>query len=105
MPEHKNFRKKRAEGGSALITNLLLTVVIGGLGAALLIQATVETRTNANYRGSLQAFYAAKSGLEESRARIPALSTNPLALPAAVGNVLYIIQSAGVAPASTNDPY
>ena len=105
MPDHRNLQNKHAETGSALIMNVLLTVVVGGLGAALLIQATTETRTNANYRGSLQAFYAAKSGLEEARARIPALSTNPLALPAAVGNVVYIVQNDNMAPASADDPY
>ncbi|MBI4464352.1 MAG: hypothetical protein HY647_06570 [Acidobacteria bacterium] len=105
MPERRNFEERCVETGSALILNLLLTVVIGGLGAALLIQATTETRTNANFRGSVGAFYAAKSGLEEARARIPTLSTNPLTLPAAVGNVLYLIPSVNVAPASPNDPY
>lgn len=105
MSERRNPRKKQAAAGSALIMNLLLTVVIGGLGAALLIQATTETRTNANFRGSLQAFYAAKSGLEEARARIPSLSPNPITLPTAVGNTVYVVHDANVFPASTTNAY
>ncbi|MBI4460683.1 MAG: pilus assembly PilX N-terminal domain-containing protein [Acidobacteria bacterium] len=106
MPTHRSKSPRRpGEKGSALILNLLLTAVIGALGGTLLIQALTETRTNANFRGSLQAFYAAKSGLEEARARVPVLSANPIALPAAVGDVIYIVKDADVHPASTSDPY
>src|SRR3990172_4443339 len=101
MTMQTSVPQKPGSAGSALIMNVFLVMVVGGLGAALLFQATSETRSNANFRTAVQAFYAAKSGLEEARARIPVLSSNPLTLPSTVSSVVYITHDSGVAPTNT----
>lgn len=105
MTKQTRLPQKPGSAGSALILNVFLVMVVGGLGAALLFQATSETRSNANFRTAVQAFYAAKSGLEEARARIPVLSSNPLTLPSTVSSVIYITHDSGVAPTNSSNSY
>lgn len=93
------------ERGFALIIAVLLVAVIAGIGTTLILRAMDDTRTNANYRTGTQAFYVAKSGLEEARSRIPALSTNPLTLPATASAVTYIVADATVQPANPANAY
>src|ERR1035437_1103291 len=94
---------RRAEGGFALITNVLLIALMGGLGIGLIIEATTETATNANFRGSMQAYYAAKAGLEEARARIPFYRSSHITLPATVSSVVYLVHDASVQPTTAGN--
>jgi hypothetical protein len=53
-----------SERGSAVVLALLAMVLLGALGAALLVGADVETRVAANYRDGMAAVYAAETAIE-----------------------------------------
>src|SRR5581483_9416708 len=76
--------------GFALVFAVLMTLVVAGLGTALILDATTEARSSSNFRTSAQAFYVARSGLEEARARVPFFSPTAITLPTAVNSVVYI---------------
>jgi hypothetical protein len=60
----------RAEGGAALIIALVLLAVLTLLGTAAVVTGIVDTKIGANYKTSMQAFYAAEAGIAEARARL-----------------------------------
>ena len=65
--------------------------------------SNTETVVNANYREEQIAYFAAKAGIEEARARLMASDPNPITLPltapTAAGGVIYLVNNAGVANA------
>lgn len=105
MTAKNTARCSGGQEGFALVAALLLTMMIAGLGIALVLDATAESWSNGNFRGSLQAFYVARSGLEEARARIPILGASPISLPSGVGNVTYIVHDSGVNPRDSASVY
>jgi PilX N-terminal len=60
----------RSERGIALVIAIFTLMLISVVGTALILMAGTETAFKANYRTSMQAFYAAKAGLEEGRSRL-----------------------------------
>ena len=66
---------KRDERGMALMMALFALLLLSGIGLCMVLASTTETRIDANYGGSLRAYYAAHSGLEEVRDRISYPST------------------------------
>jgi hypothetical protein len=60
----------RQESGVALTTSLVLTAVLTLLGTASIVTGVIDTKIGGNYKTSVQAFYAAETGLEEARARL-----------------------------------
>lgn len=98
-------RKASSNSGFALIMNVLLIALVGGLAATLIIEASSETTINANFRGSVQAYYAAKSGLEEARARIPVVSSSPMTLPTTLTQAIYLVRNSSVQPTTSGNAY
>jgi hypothetical protein len=62
----------RHESGVALTTSLVLMAVLTLLGTATIVTGIIDTKIGGNYKTSIQAFYAAETGLEEARARLRA---------------------------------
>ena len=51
----------------ALMTTMFFTMLMLMLAAALVTNASTETRISANHVSQLQAFYAAEAGLEQAK--------------------------------------
>lgn len=113
-------KKSSKERGVAMFMAVFALMLLTAIAAGFVFMANTETSINANYRTSQQAYFAAKAGLEEARARIsvvgditaPATGSLP-ALPTAMPNtstahVLYIVNATGseaVEPWNTSNPY
>ncbi len=69
-PAHTKTAPAQAQRGIALLVAIFALVLILGVAAALVMMATTETTSAANYRTSTQAFYSSLAGLEESRGRL-----------------------------------
>jgi hypothetical protein len=63
LPSHSNTSGVR---GMALIMALLATLVLSGLGLALLTTSATETLIAASYRDGVEAFYAADAAFERA---------------------------------------
>ena len=109
-------KTKSAEQGIALVIALFALMLISVVGTALTLMAGTETAFKANYRTSMQAFYAAKAGLEEGRSRLSATNPNSISncvfgnppAPAPYNRVCYIINPApgeAVDPQDPSNPY
>jgi Tfp pilus assembly protein PilX len=108
---------RKSERGVALFIAIFALLLISVVALALMVMAGTETSLNSNYKGSVQAFYDARAGVEEARGRM--WGANPSALGAfvvaagatmPVGQVRYILNPAGteaVNPTdmSTGNPY
>ncbi len=109
---------KRQQSGAALLLALFTLLLLTCIGAFLYLSSGTEARIATNYGSSLDAYYSAKSGIQEVRDRVsypskanPPLFPNPPAggladgLPTDVaGNpngVLYILNPS---PGETVDP-
>ena len=64
---HNRVRKQT---GSSLILVLLFLMLLSAAGMGLMYGSNIDTMVGANYKQSLQAYYASKQGLEEARDRI-----------------------------------
>jgi len=104
---------KQDERGMALLVSLFALLLLSGIGLCMVLASTTETRIDANYGGSLRAYYAAHSGLEEVRDRISYRSTAGTAgladlLPSDIaGNangVLYVLNPVGGETVDPTDP-
>ncbi len=60
-----------------LVTSLIFLAILGILGTTAYLGTTTDLKISANYKTSLQAFYASGAGLEEARARMRLLPSNP----------------------------
>src|SRR5258708_5050846 len=93
---------QRTEAGIALLISIFILLLISVVAIALVVSSGTESALAGNYRSSTGVYYAALSGLEESRGRL--LSTNPDSfkntdpafLPApgttlAIGSVAYVL--------------
>src|SRR5579864_4896215 len=97
----ENFTMKKltrnAERGIALFFSIFALLLLTAIGAALIFMAGTETSVNSNFRQEQMAYFAAKAGIEDARARMMPSDPNsingflPVTVPAA-GNpsVLYI---------------
>src|SRR5438270_7774654 len=96
----------RGERGIAIITALFAILLLSAIAFGLMYMADTETAINANFRDSQQAYYSARSGIQEVRERMrPAIASgatltlNP-SLPTTVPNgatttgVLYVLNGA-----------
>ncbi|HSM88007.1 MAG TPA: hypothetical protein VLT16_17760 [Candidatus Limnocylindrales bacterium] len=108
------LKRSRAnhQRGTALLLALFALLLLSAIGALLYLSAGTETRIAANYSNGLDAYYAARFGLEEVRDRIKYTSVpNPPAggladlLPKDIagnsGGVLYVLNPA---PGEVVDP-
>ncbi|MGE5324402.1 MAG: hypothetical protein ACM3SW_16160 [Actinomycetota bacterium] len=111
--------KQRDQNGIALLLCLFALLLLSAIGIFLYMSSSTETRISTNYGSKLDAYYAAKSGLQEVRDRVNyASSPSPPAggladkLPTDVagnpGGVLYVVNpGAGgvVDPTNPNNRY
>lgn len=111
--------KSTKERGMALLVSLFAMLLISAIGLFMVLASNTETHIDANYTNSLHSYYAARSGLEEIRARIKYSSTSTLdpgglsdKLPQDIaGNangVLYVLNPANgetVDPTDPTSPY
>jgi len=99
----KRNRKNRQKRGIALISVLLVLLLLTIIAFGLIFMTDTDTAINSNYRSEQQAFFAAKTGIEEVRdrmrrtapnsldAKAPAISLLPDTIASDSGGVLYVI--------------
>ena len=75
---------KNPESGIALFFSIFALMLLTAIGAALIFMANTETSINSNYRQEQIAYFAAKAGVEEARARMMASDPASLACASAV---------------------
>jgi Tfp pilus assembly protein PilX len=98
-------RKNNQERGVALLFALFTLLLISAIAVSLVFMTNTETSVNSNYRAERVSAFAAKSGMEEVRDRLPALiAAGQLGnlptqgvFPPAAGSVLYLLNE-GAAP-------
>lgn len=101
--------------GIALIAVMITLLFITAITAGMIILATTETNTSANFRDEQRAFFSAKAGVEEIRDRLRSTATDtlrtagvlPTTLPGGNKSVLYILNPLNgetVAPWASNYP-
>jgi Tfp pilus assembly protein PilX len=61
---------RNAERGIALLFTIFALLLLMAIAGALTFTATIETSVNSNYRQEQLAYFAAKAGIEEARARM-----------------------------------
>lgn len=107
--------KVRAQNGIALLLCLFALLLLSGIGIFLYMSSATETHISTNYGSKLDAYYAAKSGLQEVRDRVTyASAPNPPAggladqLPKDIagnpGGVLYVVNPSGGETVDPTDP-
>lgn len=109
MQKKKKMTKR--EKGVAMFMAIFALMLLSAIAAGFVFMANTETAINANYRSSQQAFFAAKAGLEEARARI--MTGGDIAPPTGMPNtttaqVIYVLNptsSETVAPWDTSNAY
>jgi hypothetical protein len=121
----KNQTSNR-ERGIALFFSLFALLLLTAIGAAMIFMAGTETSVNWNYRQEQMAYFGAKAGVEEARARMmpsdpntvylsPGSATKPLfdpalvAAPTTANSMIYYITNPGngaaIQPWLSTDPY
>ena len=90
---------RNAESGVALLFSIFALFLLMAIAAALLFMANTETSINSNYRQEQIAYFAAKAGIEEARARM--MASDPSSINVA-GNPL-LISTSVAAPTTAND--
>jgi type IV pilus assembly PilX-like protein len=114
-------RKKHPESGVALFFSIFALLLLTALGAALMFVASTETSINSNYRQEQVAYFAAKAGIEEARARAMSADPNTLvvtgnaaqplfdpaqvAAPTTSNYMIYYIVNNGAGAATTVQPW
>lgn len=92
------IQRKNRESGVALLFSILALMLLTAIGATLILMATTETSINSNYRQEQIAYFGAKAGVEEARARMMVFDPNsinaslPIGAPTtANASVIYIL--------------
>lgn len=110
---------KNAERGIALFFSLFALLLLMAIAGSLTFMASIETSVNSNYRQEQLAYFAAKAGIEEARARMMQSDPNtinaagtalPITAPTTTNaSVIYIVNPAGasdtVQPWSSSNKY
>jgi hypothetical protein len=106
----RSIRKRRKEGGIALLISIFVLLLISVVAIALIVSSGTESALAGNYRSSTGVYYAALAGIEEVRGRLSIKnpnsfnSTAPGFLPTpgttlAIGSVAYVLN-----PGPTDPP-
>jgi len=109
-------KKNKEQRGVALFMAIFALMLAAAIAVGFMYMANSETLIEANYRSAQSAYFAARAGLEEGRARSQPGLQNAITLPTATpclgagcaGNVIYIINPKGsetVAPWSATNAY
>src|ERR1700722_1087616 len=75
----KNVTRNR-ERGVALFFSIFALLLLTAIAGTLIFMASTETSINSNYRQEQTAFFAAKAGIEEARARMMPADPNTINL-------------------------
>src|SRR5436853_7164343 len=94
----KRNHRKNSERGIAMIAALFALLLLTAIAVGMMYMATTETQVNANFKSSERAFWGARAGLEEARARLytgkagsgDLLALAPATLPGNAGSLLYV---------------
>jgi hypothetical protein len=116
MKVGKPMRKRRKEGGIALLISIFVLLLISVVAIALIVSSGTESALAGNYRSSTGVYYAALAGIEEVRGRLSTKnpnsfnSTAPGFLPTpgttlAIGSVAYVLNPGPTDPADTRTAY
>jgi hypothetical protein len=91
------------ERGIALFFAIFALLLLTAITFSLVFLSNTESTVNSNYREEQVAYFAAKAGIEEARARMMASDPNfvtlPITAPTAGGGIIYLINNAGLANA------
>ena len=95
--------KKKSQNGTALLLAMFSLLLLSAIGILMMFSSSTETSIGANYRESVSAYYAARAGLEEVRARMKLTnaaagglgSLLPIAVPGQAGSALYVVNPSG----------
>jgi hypothetical protein len=112
-------RQTNRERGVALFFAVFALLLLTGIATTLIFMANTENSVNTNYRNEQVAYFAAKAGVEEARARMMASDPNtvnvsgtalPIAAPTTVNSgIVYIVNngtsSNSVQPWNTSNAY
>src|SRR5579863_7009437 len=99
MPAYDNHggRSNCGERGIALFFAIFTLLLLTAITFSLIFLSNTESTVNSNYREEQIAYFAAKAGVEEARARMMASDPNPITLPltapTAAGGVIYVINN------------
>jgi Tfp pilus assembly protein PilX len=113
---------RNAERGIALFFALFALLLLTAIACTMTFMASIETSVNSNYRQEQMAYFGAKAGLEEARARMMQTDPNsinatgtalPTVVPTTTGlpspGVIYIVNPGATAnsvqPWSTSNAY
>ena len=100
---HKMNHSRNSQRGIALFFAVFALLLLTAITVSLIFMSNTETVVNANYREEQIAYFAAKAGIEEARARLMASDPNPitpsLTAPTTAGGIIYLVNNAGVANA------
>src|SRR3954464_1428371 len=95
-------RKFNNQAGVALITALFALLLLSAIAVGMMYMSSTDTSVNANFKDSQTAYWGARSGMEEVRARmhpgttavaagdLAALMPTAIPKPANVGSVVYV---------------
>src|SRR5713101_4512391 len=75
----KNVARNR-EHGVALFFSIFALLLLTAIAASLIFMTNTETQINSNYRQEQMAYFAAKAGIEEARARMMPSDPNTINL-------------------------
>src|SRR5437868_8784488 len=89
---------KNSERGIAMIAALFALLLLTAIAVGMMYMATTETQVNANFKSSERAFWGARAGLEEARARLYSgkagngdlVALAPAVLPGVNNSILYL---------------
>lgn len=95
---------RRSEHGMALFLSVFALMLLTGIAAALILMANTENTVNSNYRNEQTAYFSAKAGIEEARARMMTSDPNSISasLPTTAptttnAGIIYIVNNGAVA--------
>jgi hypothetical protein len=94
------------ESGIAMLAALFALLLLTAIAVGMMYMANSESQVNANFKDSERAFWGARAGLEEVRARLFTGKTTsgdlvplaPATLPGNAGSLLYVARSGVAAP-------
>src|SRR5690348_2707119 len=107
----RNATRRNHERGVALVMALFALLLLSAIGVGMMYMANTESMTNQNYKDSEKAFWGARAGLEEVRARLfqgptsagDLVALAPTALPGNANSILYVARSTALTPWTGTD--
>jgi hypothetical protein len=107
----RTVNRQNREQGVALIMALFALLLLSAIGVGMMYMANTESLTNQNYKDSEKAFWGARAGLEEVRARLfqgpttagDLVALAPGVLPGNANSILYVVRNTSLTPWTGTD--